>query len=214
MNKIEPARCPLSFVPAFFIQFPARRCLCSENVSEEAPEHWSAGLYEARAAELLLYGRALGLSHAEAQDVLQETFITLLERPVAPSKPGHYAIRTFRNRVLNYRRSMWRRLARELESHRWFEKQPDQTAAAEAAMRHLRELPVEQREVIVLKIWHHYTFEEIGELLETSPNTIAGRYRYGLQKMRNCLKEADYERDEPSGNAIGFLEAAAPVAKP
>jgi len=32
-------------------------------------------------------------------------------------------------------------------------------------MRRLSELPVEQREAIVLKIWHEYTFEEIGELL-------------------------------------------------
>ena len=38
-------------------------------------------------------------------------------------------------------------------------------------MRCLAELPMEQREVIVLKIWHRYTFEEIGQLLEISPNT-------------------------------------------
>ena len=38
--------------------------------------------------------------------------------------------------------------------------------AERAAMRCLSELPVPQREVVVLKIWHNYTFEEIGELLE------------------------------------------------
>jgi RNA polymerase sigma-70 factor (ECF subfamily) len=53
---------------------------------------------------------------------------------------------------------------------------------------------VEQREVIVLKLWHGYTFEEIGGLLEISPNTAAGRYRYGLQKIKTQLEGVDYER--------------------
>ena len=55
-------------------------------------------------------------------------------------------------------------------------------------MRCLAELPVDQREVIVLKVWHGCTFEEIGGLLEISPNTAAGRYRYGLQKMKLKLE--------------------------
>ena len=173
--------------------------------------NWCEGLYEAKAAELILYGRALGLSHSEAEDVLQETFVALLQRGQAPSKPEHYCVRSFRNRALNYRRSLWRRLARELESCRWFERSPGETPQERAAMRCLAELPVEQREVIVLKIWHEYTFEEIGELLETSPNTVAGRYRYGLQKLRVCLKGETYERVESLGDAVSFLDATPPV---
>ena len=174
--------------------------------------NWCESLYEAKAAELILYGRALGLSHSEAEDVLQETFVALLRRSQSPSKPAHYCVRSFRNRALNYRRGLWRRLARELESRRWFERSPGETPQERRAMRCLAELPVEQREVIVLKIWHEYTFEEIGELLETSPNTIAGRYRYGLQKLRACLKGETYERVESLGDAVSFLDAAPPVS--
>ena len=93
-------------------------------------------------------------------------------------------MRSYRNRALNYRRSLWRRLTRELESVRWFERSPGESPEERAAMRGLATLPQEQREVIVLKIWHEHTFEEIGELLDISPNTAAGRYRYGLQKLR------------------------------
>ena len=172
---------------------------------------WSEKLYEAKAAELILYGRALGLSHAEAEDVLQETFLALMQRPLPPLRLEHYCVRSFRNRALNYRRSLWRRLTRELESRRWFEKSTGENPAERAAMRCLAELPVEQREVIVLKIWHRYTFEEIGQLLETSPNTIAGRYRYGLQKIKLQLEGAAYERDEFAGDSVAFLAAAPPV---
>jgi RNA polymerase sigma-70 factor (ECF subfamily) len=193
----------------FFIQILHERCLLGENVNCDSP-HWSQRLYETKAAELVLYGRALGLSHAESEDVLQETFAALMQQVQPPAKLEHYGVRTFRNRALNYRRSLWRRLTRELESWRWFERSTDESPAEREAMRCLAELPVEQREVIVLKIWHRRTFEEIGELLDISPNTAAGRYRYGLQKLKIRLEGEEYERerDEPTGESITFLAAA------
>ena len=169
---------------------------------------WRENLYTRKAAELVLYGRALGLSHGEAEDVLQETFVALLQKPEPPVLLDHYCVRTYRNRARNYRRSLWRRLTRELESRRWFDKEPGESPAERSAMRCLARLPVEQREVIVLKIWHHCTFDEIGDLLDISPNTAAGRYRYGLQKIKLWLERTTYERDEIAGDPIGFLETA------
>jgi RNA polymerase sigma-70 factor (ECF subfamily) len=167
---------------------------------------WRENLYTKKAAELVLYGRALGLSHAEAEDVLQETFVALLQIPEPPVTLEHYCVRSYRNHARNYRRSLWRRLTRELESRRWFEKNPAENPAEKAAMRCLEKLPVEQREVVVLKIWHHCTFEEIGGVLDISPNTAAGRYRYGLQKIKFCLERTTYERNQPAGDPIDFLE--------
>jgi RNA polymerase sigma-70 factor, ECF subfamily len=181
------------------------------NVAE--PAGWCEGLYRAKASELILYGRALGLSHGEAEDVLQETFVALMRRPQRPEQPEHYCVRTFRNRALNYRRSLWRRLTRELESKRWFEPAPGETPEEGEAMCGLAELPHDQREVIVLKIWHEHTFEEIGELLGISPNTAAGRYRYGLQKLKTLLKGRTYERDERVRKAIAFVDAAPPLGE-
>jgi RNA polymerase sigma-70 factor (ECF subfamily) len=169
-------------------------------------QHWCGRLYDAQAAQLILYGRALGLGHGEAEDVLQETFLALLQLTEPPAKAEHYLRRSYRNRALNLRRTLWRRLTREWESLRWFEQDADETPAERAAMRRLAELPLEQREVIVLKVWHDCTFEEIGGLLEISPNTAAGRYRYGLQKLKLKLEGIAYERIER--DAIAFLASA------
>lgn len=178
------------------------------------PFDWEI-LYSRKAAELILYGRALGLSHGEAEDVLQETFVALMQLAPLPSQPEHYCLRSFRNRALNYKRTLWRRLTREFEAfangHHWFE-EPDENLEMmqSAAVRCLAELPQEQREAIVLKIWHRCTFEEIGELLNISPNTVAGRYRYGLQKIKAQLEGAHYERerDERIGNEVALMAAA------
>jgi len=53
----------------------------------------------------------------------------------------------------------------------------------------LAELPAEQAEVVVLKIWHELTFAEIGQILDISPNTAASRYRYGVEKLHTILGE-------------------------
>ena len=177
------------------------------------PSGWCEKLYQAKASELILYGRALGLTHSEAEDVLQETFVALMRCAEAPALPEHYCFRTFRNRALNYRRGLWRRVRRELESSRWFERSSSESPYERKAMQCLAELPPEQREVIVLKIWSEHTFEEIGELLGISPNTAAGRYRYGLQKLKTCLKGASYERDERIGEAVALLGAAPPLGE-
>lgn len=182
--------------------------LNSRNVSDSQQDRWCERLYTAKAAQLLLYGRALGLSHGEAEDVLQETFLALMQRSQCPAKPEHYCVRSFRNRALNYRRSVWRRLTREWESQRWFERSPTESQDERQAVKELETLPPEQREVIVLKIWHQYTFEEIADLLGISPNTTAGRYRYGLQKIRARLKGASYERDERPGDAFALASAS------
>lgn len=173
---------------------------------------WCERLYEREAAKLILYGRALGLGHSEAEDLLQETFIVLLELREAPEEPVHYAVRAFRNRVLNYKRTLWRRIAREIESMRWFETREGESAVERAAMHCLARLPGEQREVIVLKIWSEWTFDQIARLLELSPNTVAGRYRYGMEKLRICLKENDYEQLELSGNGIEGMGTAPTLA--
>lgn len=171
---------------------------------------WCERLYDRKAAALILYGRALGLTHSEAEDVLQDTFLALLQLASPPGQPENYLLRAFRNRALNYRRSLWRRLARELESWRWFERDDDESPAERAAMKCLARLPAEQREVIVLKIWHEHTHEEIGRLLELSPNTVAGRYRYGLQKLRHALSGECDERIDSLGEPVAALGAAAP----
>jgi len=201
------------FIMAFFFtQIPVPRCLWAGTMACGSCDGWCERLYRDKAGVLILYGRALGLSHAEAEDVVQETFVAILKITAEPEQPERYLLRSFRNRALNHRRSLWRRIAREFESGRWFDPATDESPAERAAMRCLARLPRDQREGIVLKIWHEHTFDEIGELLGLSPNTAAGRYRYGLEKLRACLScEKTYERTqlEPSGDIpepYAFLE--------
>jgi RNA polymerase sigma-70 factor (ECF subfamily) len=62
---------------------------------------------------------------------------------------------------------------------------PDERLAVEQA---IRALPPEQREVVHLKVFEGWTFQEIADLAGESINTVASRYRYALDKMRERMR--------------------------
>lgn len=51
----------------------------------------------------------------------------------------------------------------------------------------LRQLPYEQREVLVLHVYSGLKFKAIAESQGVSINTVQGRYRYALDKLRSLL---------------------------
>jgi RNA polymerase sigma-70 factor (ECF subfamily) len=69
----------------------------------------------------------------------------------------------------------------------WFETTDDRVDGQEAT-KLLAELPLEQREVIVARIWGGLTFEEIAELVNCSLPTAHRRYQTGLIGLRERLE--------------------------
>lgn len=65
---------------------------------------------------------------------------------------------------------------------------PDEGEFQSALDEAMRQLPVEQRAVVHLKLWQGQTFQEIASALGLSANTAASRYRYGLEKLRMQLR--------------------------
>lgn len=190
VRRPNAAGSPASLFLSFAYKFRGRGVILSGRMEAgaQSDRHWAEALFETHAAGLILYGRALGLSHSESEDGVQDLFAALLQLESPPREPVRYLLRSFRNLALNRRRGLWRRLARELESREWFEAPGDPNPLEAAAIAELAQLPSEQREVIVLKIWQSFTFDEIGEITGVSPNTAAGRYRYGMDRLRRCLE--------------------------
>lgn len=53
----------------------------------------------------------------------------------------------------------------------------------------LARLPLEQRETIILHLNAAMKFKEIAQIQKIPLSTVQGRYRYGLEKLREILKE-------------------------
>ena len=52
----------------------------------------------------------------------------------------------------------------------------------------LSQIPLEQRETIILHLNGGMKFKEIAEMQHIPMNTVQGRYRYGLDKLRTILR--------------------------
>jgi RNA polymerase sigma-70 factor (ECF subfamily) len=59
----------------------------------------------------------------------------------------------------------------------------------------LQSIPVEQRQVIIMKEYDGMKFREIAEVLEESENTVKSRLYYGLKAMRNILMKHQWTKE-------------------
>ena len=53
----------------------------------------------------------------------------------------------------------------------------------------INELPADQREVVLMRIYYDMSFKEISEFTNVSINTALGRMRYGLINLRKMMNE-------------------------
>jgi len=151
------------------------------SVSHEAVE----GLYRQLGPALLAYARSLVRDRGEAEDVLQQVFLKLMTAPAEawPREPRPYLFRAVRNACLNRRRSTLRETVRLETAPMFHAPNGHETLAADLGAA-LQELPDEQREVVMLRVWGEMTTEATAEVLGVPANTVASRYRYALAKLR------------------------------
>lgn len=156
-----------------------------------------ARLYDDHAQALHAFLLNVTRDEAATRDLLQEVFVRVVRQPAlleGVTAPRSFLIRVAHRLALDrFRRETTRQRYHEAvgrEQGEIFDASPDPDEAAfrQALSEALGELPADQRVVVHLKLWEGMTFEAIAETLEASPNTVASRYRYGLDKLRARLR--------------------------
>lgn len=61
----------------------------------------------------------------------------------------------------------------------------------------LVQLPVNQREIIILRVYEELKFHEIASILGCNLSTVKSRFRLGLKNLRKIMEEADDETHNP-----------------
>ncbi len=169
-----------------------------------------AAVYDRVAPELLLVAVHLGHAEGDAEDLLQETFVTAIEHaqdwdPERPLLP--WLLGVLGNRARRMRRDR-RRLPDpdRLESFEPTEGDPLRAATdaefADEFARKLRALPEGYREVLTLRWVHGLTPTQIAHTLGAPIDTIKTRLRRGTDILRKAL---------PAGFAAGALASLAPA---
>ncbi len=160
---------------------------------------WTAW-FDEHAPALALFARQFVPSHADAEDIVQEAFVRFWKRGLNRiNDPKAYLFQCVKRSALDFLRQHHRRVHRERAvaredqsaSEAMFLGSVEQHEERELLEAALRELPDEQREVVVLKVWGDLTFPQISDVLEIPTNTAASRYRYALAALRKRFKEEE-----------------------
>jgi RNA polymerase sigma-70 factor (ECF subfamily) len=152
-----------------------------------------ARLYDQHGASLYRYALMLLADPAVAEDAVQQVFSSLLQRSAASrgiENEAHYLRRAVRNECYSMLRRGLRRhpvygSGALLEPAAGGETYPEERIALERA---LQQLPPDQREVVHLHVYEGLTLQEVADVTGVSINTVASRYRYALDKLREALR--------------------------
>ncbi len=178
--------------------FPDRVRYCAASLAEHGQDA-IGGLIDLTLQRLVRLATTITRNQHDAEDVVQAVLVRVGTQPALLSKlenPWAYLLKMTRNEalILVRRKKNWfscdhlsdlliQRRVDEVERHEVYR---DIWLA-------LRRLPVEQSEVVVLKIWEQMTFAEIASVLELSPSTVASRYRYAIAKLGKILRHQGVE---------------------
>ena len=136
-------------------------------------------------------------------DIFQDTFIKVIKTLKSNSyneegkflpwvmRIAHYLI------IDHFRRNKKMPMFRETEEFSIFSIMSDQSLTIENQLiteqveqdlkRIIQELPADQREVVMMRMYQDLSFKEIAELTGVSINTALGRMRYALLNMRKVI---------------------------
>ncbi len=155
-------------------------------------------VYEKYGGGLLMMATVILRDIGAAEDVLHDVFVSFVKSIEEFELTGNlraYLAKCVANRAKDILRAKAQKMIgldkTKPACSSWL--RPEQIAAADEESQRLAlaldRLPFEQRQVITLHLHGEMRFREIAQLLGLSINTIQGRYRYGIEKLRTMLNE-------------------------
>ena len=140
-----------------------------------------------------------------SDDIFQDTFIKVIKTLKSNSynEEGKFlpwVMRIAHNLIIDhFRRNKKMPMYRETEEFSIFSIMTDNSLTVENQMitdqvekdlkKLIEELPQDQKEVLVMRIYQDLSFKEISELTGVSINTALGRMRYALMNLRKVIEK-------------------------
>ena len=128
-----------------------------------------------------------------ADDLVQEALTKLFGQPTRPNDPVAWMFRAVRNAAIDASRSNASRRRREravAESRReWFEDSAETQIDARTAEQAMSHLSVDDRQIVILRVWGDLGWSQIAELMTLGLATVHDRYTAALARLRAALEK-------------------------
>ena len=154
-------------------------------------------IYQKYKKDLLKLAAILLNDVSDAEDIVHDVFVSFAQSAEKLKLRGNlksYLLTCTANRARNLNRSKQQRRTTGLDKAETIvsnSKRPDELIICSEELKRWSEimgqLPYEQWEAVILHLRAGMKFRQIPRLQGISVNTIKGRYRYGLDKLRTIL---------------------------
>ena len=153
-------------------------------------------IYEKYKDDLVTLAAALLIDKNLAEDVVHDVFVSFIESAqkfrLTGSLKGYLATCVANNARNKIKAGKIRQVANLNEAERSeYSSNPENSAIFGEELRQLSwaldQLPFEQREVLILHSYSGLKFSLIAAQQKVSINTVQGRYRYAMDKLRSML---------------------------
>jgi RNA polymerase sigma factor (sigma-70 family) len=153
------------------------------------------GMYDLFRHDLMTLAMALLRDSAGAENAVHEVFVKMLASQHRMRIRGNlrgYLLTAVANTCRDMLTHKGRAVTPPEQSKGYCAEGPERAVVLSEAQEHLAtalaQLPYEQREVLVLRYFGDLKFKAIAKSQGVSINTVQGRYRYGLEKLRSLLE--------------------------
>lgn len=154
-------------------------------------------IYQKYKNDLLRLATILLNDVSGAEDVVHDVFLSFTKSGKTLKLSGNlksYLLTCVANRARNKNWANQRRHTVGLDEAEFVisdTTRPDQWLIRSEELKHwsnvMAQLPYEQREVVILRLRAGMKFRQIAKVQDISVNTVKGRYRYALNKLRSIL---------------------------
>jgi len=154
-------------------------------------------IYEKYKKDLLRLAAILSNNISDAEDIVQDVFVSFAQSAETFKLSGNlksFLLTCVANRARNKNKASEQRHTVDLDEAESIvsrSETPDQWMICSEELKRwgdiMARLPYEQREVVILHLRAGMKFRQIAHSQGVSVNTVKGRYRYGLTKLRSIL---------------------------
>lgn len=167
--------------------------ICSRALSKVQSGEVSAlgDIYDCLSKELFALALAITGDYALAEDVMQETFIKIIENIGTYRKDGNakaWIMKIARNTSLDIRKRKYRCAVLDFPEDLQDECDTESVIIKLDVVSALNKLSEIDRQIVVLKTMLGLSHKQISEIVELSKDTTEKRYQRAIKKLNSLLK--------------------------
>lgn len=172
-----------------------RQCEDAMLRLQQGQKNALSAIYDAAGRNMFALALSIVQDYQLAEDVLQESLLQILQNAKSVNNPGHtyaWVMTIVRNTAFNMLRSRQREISTEDIAGEMDAMQNTGMTEADFELgRALARLPLEEKQIVLLKAVMGFRHSEIAKMLDISVMACQKRYTRSLKLLKQYLKESD-----------------------